>query len=129
MYKFFLFITYFFHQLSLVENKPEAPWIRRTKEGIIFTEKIDHFENLQLISELTDRNWAEEEEEEHEEGGGMGKKGGRRKEGGVKREEEGGGRREDDEKERMEGRRILEELKLDGAVEEKLKKILNKGKE
>ena len=58
----------------------------------------------------------------------MGKKGRLRKEGGVKREEQGG-RREEDGRERMEGRRILEELKLDGAVEEKLKKILKKGKQ
>lgn len=57
----------------------------------------------------------------------MGKKGRGRKEG--KKREEQGGRREENEKEKKDGRMLLEELKLDGAVEEKLKKILKKGKE
>lgn len=38
-------------KLSLIENKPEAPWIRRTEEGIAFTDNIQIFQDLDLESE------------------------------------------------------------------------------
>ena len=31
-----------------VENKPEAPWIKRTTEGIVFTENVCYFDELDL---------------------------------------------------------------------------------
>lgn len=34
-----------------VENKPEAPWIRRTSEGIVFTDNVQYFEDLDLKTE------------------------------------------------------------------------------
>lgn len=36
---------------TVVENKPEAPWIRRTSEGIIFTDNVQIFEDLDLKTE------------------------------------------------------------------------------
>ncbi|EGR34644.1 hypothetical protein IMG5_005100 [Ichthyophthirius multifiliis] len=38
-------------QPTVVENKPEAPWIRKTSEGIIFTDNVQHFEDLDLKTE------------------------------------------------------------------------------
>jgi hypothetical protein len=35
----------------VVENKPEAPWIRRTSEGIVFTDNVQYFEELDLKTE------------------------------------------------------------------------------
>jgi len=35
----------------LIENKPEAPWIRRTEDGIVFTDNIQIFQDLDLQSE------------------------------------------------------------------------------
>jgi hypothetical protein len=37
--------------VASVENKPEAPWIRRNQEGIIFTDNVQVFENLVLDTE------------------------------------------------------------------------------
>lgn len=33
-----IFINYI--QPTVVENKPEAPWIKRTSEGVIFTDNV-----------------------------------------------------------------------------------------
>ncbi|KRX04632.1 hypothetical protein PPERSA_04447 [Pseudocohnilembus persalinus] len=38
-------------QVTDVENKPEAPWIRRNQEGVIFTDNIQVFESLDLQTE------------------------------------------------------------------------------
>jgi len=35
----------------LIENKPEAPWIKRTENGIVFTDNIQVFQDLDLNSE------------------------------------------------------------------------------
>ena len=47
MKKKFFFLVYFtksttnfYYQLADIENKPEAPWIKRTDDGIIFTDNI-----------------------------------------------------------------------------------------
>lgn len=34
-----------------VDNKPEAPWIRRNQEGIIFTDNVQYFDDLDLKTE------------------------------------------------------------------------------
>ncbi|EGR32790.1 hypothetical protein IMG5_070720, partial [Ichthyophthirius multifiliis] len=36
---------------ELVENKPEAPWIRKCQDGFILTENIQYFDNLDLQTE------------------------------------------------------------------------------
>jgi hypothetical protein len=33
---------------SVVENKPEAPWIKRSAEGVIFTDNIQYIDDLDL---------------------------------------------------------------------------------
>lgn len=38
-------------KLSLIENKPEAPWIKRTEDGIVFTDKVQIFQDLDLLSD------------------------------------------------------------------------------
>jgi hypothetical protein len=38
-------------QPSIVENKPEAPWIKRTAEGVVFTDNIQYIDDLDLRSE------------------------------------------------------------------------------
>lgn len=35
----------------MVENKPEAPWIKRNANGVIFTDNIQTFDNLNLETE------------------------------------------------------------------------------
>lgn len=40
----------------VVENKPEAPWIRRTEDGIIFTDNVQHFEELDLKTDTKRSN-------------------------------------------------------------------------
>lgn len=42
-----LFVKY---QPTVVENKPEAPWIKRTSEGVIFTDNVQIVEDLDLKS-------------------------------------------------------------------------------
>jgi hypothetical protein len=39
---------------TVVENRPEAPWIKRSSEGVIFTDNIQHIEDLDLMSEKRD---------------------------------------------------------------------------
>lgn len=34
--------------LDNIENKPEAPWIRRLPQGIVFTDQVQIFEHLKL---------------------------------------------------------------------------------
>lgn len=34
-----------------IENRPEAPWIRRGQFGLIFTNEVREFENLNLKTE------------------------------------------------------------------------------
>lgn len=34
-----------------MENKPEAPWIKRNADGVIFTENIQYFDDLDLKTE------------------------------------------------------------------------------
>ena len=34
--------------LEHIENKPEAPWIRRLPQGIVFTDQVQIFEHLKL---------------------------------------------------------------------------------
>jgi len=36
-----------------VENKPEAPWIKKKKNCLIFTENLQNIEEQELISEAT----------------------------------------------------------------------------
>lgn len=40
----------------MVENKPEAPWIRRNVNGVIFTDNIQIFEDLNLETEERDKS-------------------------------------------------------------------------
>ena len=40
----------------VVENKPEAPWIRRTEDGIVFTDNVQHFEELDLKTDTKRSN-------------------------------------------------------------------------
>ncbi|KAL4437922.1 hypothetical protein ABPG74_001093 [Tetrahymena malaccensis] len=51
-------------QPTAVENKPEAPWIRRTSEGIIFTDNVQYFDDLDLKTEST-RGSARHHEEDN----------------------------------------------------------------
>lgn len=37
--------------MKVVENKPEAPWIKRNRDGVIFTNKIQYFEELEYDTE------------------------------------------------------------------------------
>ncbi|EAS02746.2 tetratricopeptide repeat protein (macronuclear) [Tetrahymena thermophila SB210] len=41
---------------NMVENKPEAPWIRRNTNGVIFTDNIQVFEDLDLETEEKEKN-------------------------------------------------------------------------
>lgn len=36
---------------TVVENRPEAPWIKRSAEGVIFTDNIQYIDDLDLMSE------------------------------------------------------------------------------
>ena len=36
---------------TVVENRPEAPWIKRGVEGVIFTDNIQNIDDLDLLSE------------------------------------------------------------------------------
>ena len=36
---------------TVVENRPEAPWIKRGAEGVIFTDNIQQIDDLDLMSE------------------------------------------------------------------------------
>lgn len=40
----------------MVENKPEAPWIRRNINGVIFTDNIQVFEDLDLETEEKEKS-------------------------------------------------------------------------
>ncbi|KAM3146723.1 hypothetical protein pb186bvf_001253 [Paramecium bursaria] len=46
---------------TIVENKPEAPWIRRTMEGVIFTENVQNFDDLDLQSTQRPKQQTEED--------------------------------------------------------------------
>jgi hypothetical protein len=41
---------------TLVENKPEAPWIKRNADGVVFTDDLQYIDDLDLKSEKTLRN-------------------------------------------------------------------------
>lgn len=36
---------------EVVENKPEAPWIKRNQDGVVFTDNIQYVNDLDLKSE------------------------------------------------------------------------------
>lgn len=38
-------------ELSHIDNRPEAPWMRRDENGVIFTSQIYKFDNLNLETE------------------------------------------------------------------------------
>ena len=40
-----------YFQISLVENKPEAPWIRKDEKGVVFTDNMQYVEGLDLNTE------------------------------------------------------------------------------
>ena len=36
---------------EIVENKPEAPWIKRNQDGVVFTDQLQDIQDLDLKSE------------------------------------------------------------------------------
>lgn len=40
-------------KVLIVENKPEAPWIKKEQNCLIFTENLQNFEDPDLLSEPT----------------------------------------------------------------------------
>lgn len=36
---------------EIVENKPEAPWIKRNQDGVVFTDHLQDVQDLDLKSE------------------------------------------------------------------------------
>ena len=53
--------------MSSIEIKPEAPWIRRSDQGVIFTDEVVKYdiEISQSSSESDDRSSEDEEDEEN----------------------------------------------------------------
>lgn len=45
---------------TVVENKPEAPWIKRNQDGVIFTDNLQNVYDLDLKSE------SQRSEQQHE---------------------------------------------------------------
>lgn len=43
-------------KITDIENKPEAPWIKRNQDGIIFTDNIQIFESLDLETEEKEKD-------------------------------------------------------------------------
>ncbi|CAD8101860.1 unnamed protein product [Paramecium sonneborni] len=48
---------------KVVENKPEAPWIKRSSEGVIFTDNIQFIDDLDLLSTFRKQETEETQQE------------------------------------------------------------------
>lgn len=51
-----------------IEIKPEAPWIRRSDQGVIFTDEVIKYDIELSQSSESDKSEEEEEEDEDHEG-------------------------------------------------------------
>lgn len=51
--------------MNTIEIKPEAPWIRRSDEGVIFTDEIIKYD-IELSKSSTSRSKSGEDEQEHD---------------------------------------------------------------